>query len=68
MGKPRERDFGVLVSPRPVTPAIRAWIALWNMVGWRILRLPPDVQQMLLADLHTAVENRLKVMEDLCRT
>ena len=38
-------------------------IALLNRFTTRISRLPLDLQETFLADLETAMENRLKVLE-----
>ena len=36
---------------------------MWEQVGDRILKLPPFVQKIVLADIHTAIENRVAIME-----
>jgi hypothetical protein len=38
-------------------------IALMNQFTKRISKLPVDLQEAFLADLETAMENRLKVLE-----
>ncbi len=38
-------------------------IALMNRFTNRISKLPTDLQEAFLADLETAMENRLKVLE-----
>ena len=39
------------------------WDKLGSQIGRRVLSLPESLQEILLADLQTAIENRLKVME-----
>ncbi|MCL4430370.1 MAG: hypothetical protein M1167_06425 [Chloroflexi bacterium] len=38
-------------------------IALLNRFTKRVSQLPLDLQEIFLADLETAIENRLKVLE-----
>ena len=40
---------------------------LGKRISGRILSLPETVQEILLADLQTAIDNRLKVMERIQR-
>jgi len=41
----------------------RKWRKLGKRICDRILSLPEPMQEILLADVQTAIENRLKVME-----
>jgi hypothetical protein len=41
----------------------RNWNKLWAEIGERIMRLPRREQDILLEDLHTAIQSRILVME-----
>jgi len=43
--------------------AKKKWMKIWDQIGNRILRLPPWMQDIILDDINTAVNNRLSVME-----
>ena len=43
--------------------AKKKWTKIWDQIGNRILRLPPWMQDIILDDINTAVNNRLSVME-----
>ena len=52
---------------RDIEAAKDKWLELWSEVGERVLRLPREVQEILLSDFQTAIDSRLMVMEKLCR-
>ena len=41
----------------------RKWLKMWETLGQRILRMPKWMQNIVLEDIHTAVKNRVAVME-----
>ena len=41
----------------------KKWMKIWEQIGHRILRLPPFMQNIVLDDINTAINNRISVME-----
>jgi hypothetical protein len=41
----------------------RRWMKMWDTLGERILKMPEWMQNIVLEDIHTAVKNRIAVME-----
>ncbi len=41
----------------------RRWLRTWEKLGERILRLPRWMQNIILEDVNTAVQNRVATME-----
>ena len=41
----------------------RKWLKIWETLGERILKMPKWMQNIVLEDIHTAVRNRIAVME-----
>jgi hypothetical protein len=41
----------------------RKWLESWEHLGARILQFPKWMQTIILADVNTAVENRIATME-----
>lgn len=39
------------------------WLKTWEIIGFRILKLPEWMQNILLEDIKTAVRNRVATME-----
>jgi hypothetical protein len=50
-------DFGQEAELR------KKWMRMWQRLGYRILKLPKWMQEIVLEDVNTAVRNRLAVME-----
>jgi hypothetical protein len=46
----------------------RKWLKLWEKVGARVLMLPEWLQEIVLEDVNTAIENRLSVMEMIVKS
>lgn len=45
--------------------AKKKWMKIWEQIGSRILKLPPWVQEIVLDDINTAINNRISVMEKI---
>jgi len=43
--------------------AKKKWMKIWEQIGSRILKLPPWIQDIILDDINTAINNRVSVME-----
>jgi len=43
--------------------AKKKWMKIWDQIGSRILKLPPWMQEIVLDDIDTAINNRISVME-----
>ena len=41
----------------------RKWLKIWETLGQRILRMPKWMQNIVLEDIHTAIKNRIAIME-----
>ena len=46
---------------------MRTLEAVWTRFSGRIGKLPKQLQEILLADVETAIENRLRVLEKVKR-
>ena len=42
---------------------VEDWLKIWEKIGVRLLQLPKWMQQIVLEDINTAINNRLAVME-----
>lgn len=42
---------------------VEDWLKIWEKIGVRLLQLPVWMQQIVLEDINTAINNRLNVME-----
>jgi hypothetical protein len=42
---------------------VEDWLKIWEKIGVRLLQLPKWMQQIVLEDINTAINNRLTVME-----
>jgi len=43
----------------------KKWMKMWDQIGNRILKLPPWMQEIILDDIDTAINNRISVMETI---
>jgi len=43
--------------------AKKKWMKIWDQIGSRILKLPTWMQEIVLDDIDTAINNRISVME-----
>jgi hypothetical protein len=43
--------------------AEKKWMKIWDQIGNRVLKLPPWMQEIILDDIDTAINNRISVME-----
>jgi hypothetical protein len=41
----------------------RKWLQMWERIGYRILKLPKWMQEIVLEDVNTAIRNRIATME-----
>jgi len=41
----------------------KKWMRMWEKLGYRILKLPKWMQEIVLEDVNTAVKNRIATME-----
>lgn len=41
----------------------KKWIRMWEQLGERILKLPTWLQNIILEDVNTAINNRIATME-----
>ncbi len=39
------------------------WLKIWGKIGVRLLKLPKWMQEIVLDDINTAINNRIAVME-----
>jgi hypothetical protein len=42
---------------------VEDWLKIWQKIGVRLLELPKWMQQIVLEDINTAINNRLAAME-----
>lgn len=41
----------------------KKWMRMWEKLGKRVLKLPEWMQNIVLDDINTAINNRLAIME-----
>jgi len=56
-------EVSVLEGFGPEGELRRKWLKMWETLGQRILRMPKWMQNIVLEDIHTAILNRVAVME-----
>jgi hypothetical protein len=56
-------DVSVLNGFGADRAAAKRWLKMWDQLGWRILRMPEWLQNIVLEDVKTAVENRVATVE-----
>ncbi len=44
---------------------IEDWLEIWRRIGVRLLKLPKWMQEIVLDDINTAINNRISVMEEI---
>ena len=60
-------EVSILENFAGESQALRKWREMWLRIGERILRMPKWMQDIVLEDINTAIENRVATVEIILR-